>query len=193
MGRGQAAFLLAQLGAHAASQFAERLGVLDLAPADAGILRLLRVAAGLSQQELASKLQIHPSRLVAILDNLEKRGFVERRANPDDRRLYSLYLTKDGGEVLEKIGKVAREHQDALLSVLDQEERDELANLLLKVADQQGLVRGVHPGYQRLGKPKAPWGQGRTNWWPWVGWHFSSLKNFPRIPDFIFWVIPVLE
>src|SRR6202042_2327584 len=133
MEKGQPAFLLAQLGAHAASQFAERLGVLELAPADAGILRLLRVAAGLSQQELAAKLQIHPSRLVAILDNLEKRGFVERRANPDDRRLYSLYLTKDGGEVLEKIGKVAREHQDALLSVLNQEERDELANLLLKI------------------------------------------------------------
>ena len=92
--------------------------------ADAGILRLLRVAAGLSQQELAGKLQIHPSRLVAILDNLEKRGFVERRANPDDRRLYSLHLTKAGGEVLERIGKVAREHQDALLSALNREERE---------------------------------------------------------------------
>ena len=155
-GRGQAAFLLAQLGAHAASLFAERLSVLELAPADAGILRLLRMTAGLSQQELASKLKIHPSRLVAILDNLEKRGFVKRRANPDDRRLYSLYLTKDGGEVLEKIGKVAREHQDALLSALNPEERDQLANLLLKIADQQGLVRGVHPGYQRLGKAKHP-------------------------------------
>jgi DNA-binding MarR family transcriptional regulator len=153
-GKGQAAFLLAQLGAHAASQFAERLKLLELAPSDAGILRLLRMAAGLSQQELASKLQIHPSRLVAILDNLEKRRFVERRANPDDRRLYSLYLTKAGEEVLQKIGKVAREHQDALLSALSTEERDELANLLLKIADQQGLVRGVHPGYQRLGKPK---------------------------------------
>src|SRR6202034_4949910 len=98
MGKRQPAFLLAQLGAHAASQFAERLRVLDLTPPDAGILRLLRAAAGLSQQELAAKLQIHPSRLVAILDNLEKRGLVERRQNPEDRRLYSLYLTKDGGE-----------------------------------------------------------------------------------------------
>src|SRR5580658_266713 len=149
MGKGQPAFLLAQLGAHAASQFAERLGVLELAPADAGILRLLRVASGLSQQELAAKLQIHPSRLVAILDNLERRGLVERRANPDDRRLYSIHLTKDGGETLEKIGKVAREHQDALLSALNRAERDELAALLLRIADQQGLVRGVHPGYQR--------------------------------------------
>jgi DNA-binding MarR family transcriptional regulator len=150
----QEAFLLAQLGAHAASQFAERLTVLELAPPDAGILRLLRAAGGLSQQELASKLQIHPSRLVAILDNLEKRGFVERRANLNDRRLYSLYLTKDGEQILEKIGKVAREHQDALLSALSREERDELAKLLLKIADQQGLVRGVHPGYKRLGGPK---------------------------------------
>jgi len=154
MEKGQPAFLLAQLGAHAASQFAERLGVLELTPPDAGILRLLRVTAGLSQQELAAKLQIHPSRLVAILDNLEKRGVVERRANPDDRRLYSLYLTKDGGELLERIGKVAREHQDALLSALSREERNALTTLLLRVADQQGLVRGVHPGYQRLGNPR---------------------------------------
>ncbi len=67
----------------------------------------------------------------------------------------TLYLTKDGGEVLKRIGKVAREHQDALLFVLNQEERDELANLLLKIADQQGLVRGVHPGYPRMGKAEA--------------------------------------
>jgi DNA-binding MarR family transcriptional regulator len=154
MEKGQPAFLLAQLGAHAASQFAERLRVLDLAPADAGILRLLRVASGLSQQELAGKLRIHPSRLVAILDNLEERGFLERRPNPDDRRLYSLHLTKGGEEVLERIGKVAREHQDALLSALSREERDQLANLLLRIADQQGLVRGVHPGYQQLGSSK---------------------------------------
>ena len=118
------------------------------------ILRLLRAQAGLSQQELAAKLQIHPSRLVAILDNLEKRGFVERRANPDDRRLYSLHPTQAGGETLEKIGSVARKHQDDLLSNISWEERNTLATLLLKIADQQGLVRGVHPGYQRLGRPK---------------------------------------
>jgi len=154
MGQKQLAFLLAQLGAHAASQFAERLAVLELTPADAGILRLLCAEPGLSQQELAAKLQIHPRRLVAILDSLEKRGFVERRANPHDRRLYSVHLTKNGGEVLEKIGKVAREHQDALLSALSQEERDALAALLLKIADRLGLVRGVHPGYRQLGSSK---------------------------------------
>jgi DNA-binding MarR family transcriptional regulator len=160
MERGGPAFLLAQLGAHAASQFAERLRVLDLAPADAGILRLLRVASGLSQQELAGKLSIHPSRLVAILDNLEKRGYLERRPNPGDRRLYSLHLTKGGEEVLGRIGKVAREHQDALLAVLTNEERAALGSLLLKVADQQGLARGVHPGYRLMGTSKRPTADG---------------------------------
>jgi DNA-binding MarR family transcriptional regulator len=112
------------------------------------------MAAGISQQELSTRLRIHPSRLVAILDNLEKRKLVDRKPNPEDRRLYSLHLTKDGGEILERIGKVAREHQDALLSTLNGEERGKLTELLRRIADAQGLTRGVHPGYQRLGKAK---------------------------------------
>jgi len=152
--KGQPAFLLAQIGAHAASLFGERLSALELTPPDAGILRLLRVAAGISQQDLSTRLQIHPSRLVAILDNLENRKLVERKQNPNDRRLYSLHLTKNGGEILERIGRVAREHQDALLAALSTEEREQLTGLLHRIADQQGLARGVHPGYQRLGKTK---------------------------------------
>src|SRR6201996_8197634 len=85
MEKGQPAFLLTQLGSHAASQFAERLASLDLTPPDAGILRLLRAAAGLSQQELAARLQIHPSRLVAILDNLGNGGWESGEATPQAR------------------------------------------------------------------------------------------------------------
>ena len=152
--RDQPAFLLAQVGAHAATQFAERLSALELSPPDAGILRLLSMAAGISQQELSARLRIHPSRLVAILDNLERRKLVERKANPEDRRLYSLHLTGDGGEILGRIGKIAREHQDALLSTLNAEERGKLTELLHRIAAAHGLTRGVHPGYQRLGKTR---------------------------------------
>ena len=156
MGSGQPAFLLAQVGAHAASKFAERLSVLQLSPPDAGILRLLRITPGISQQELSTRLHIHPSRLVAILDNLERRKLLERRSHPEDRRLYSLHLTGDGGETLGQIGQIARQHQEALCSGLANEERDKLAELLQKIAEQQGLTPGVHPGYQRLGEAPAP-------------------------------------
>ncbi|MCU1347227.1 MAG: Transcriptional regulator, MarR family, partial [Acidobacteria bacterium] len=62
-----ASFLLAQVGAHGATRFAERLRPLDLSPADAGILRVIRGSVALSQQQLAARLKIHPSRLVALV------------------------------------------------------------------------------------------------------------------------------
>jgi len=144
------AFLLAQVGAHAASQFAERLAVLQIKPSDAGILRLLGISAGINQQELSGKLGIHPSRLVAILDELERRGFVQRKPNEEDRRHYALYLADAGRALLEQIGRIARQHQDALCAALSHEEREALAELLQKIADQQGLTPGVHPGYRRM-------------------------------------------
>jgi DNA-binding MarR family transcriptional regulator len=147
-GNSRPAFLLAQVGAHAASKFAERLAPLGLTPPDAGILRLLRVTAGLSQQELAAKLGIHPSRLVALLDELEQKDLVERKSNPDDRRQYSLHLTEKGEKKLEEIGHVAQRHQEALCAALSLEECAKLAELLRKIADQQGLTPGVHPGYR---------------------------------------------
>jgi len=155
MEQSQPAFLLAQIGAHAATRFAERLAVLQLSPPDAGILRLLRTSAGISQQALSSRLQIHPSRLVAILDKLEKRRLIERKPNPDDRRLYSLQLTRDGIAILEQLGKVAREHQEALLAALSSEERHNLAVLLQKIAGEQGLSPGIHPGYRTMGRGTA--------------------------------------
>ena len=145
-------FLLAQIGGHAAAKFAERLAPLGLTPAEAGILRILSKAAGTSQQELAAKLGIHPSRLVAMLDAMEEKQLVERRPNTDDRRQYSLHLTNAGSALLKDVGRVAREHQDALLRSLSHEEREQLTNLLRKIADEQGLVPGVHPGYRGMGR-----------------------------------------
>ena len=82
-----AAFLLAQLGAHAASRFAVRLSEVDLVPAHAGIFRILSATPAISQQALATALGTVPSRLVALVDDLEARGLVERRAHESDRRL----------------------------------------------------------------------------------------------------------
>src|SRR5438477_6209586 len=104
------AFLLAQVGTHAAAKFAERLAPLELVPAHAGMLRLLTSSPGISQRALSSMLGLPPSRLVVLVDELEERGYVERRASADDRRVYALHLTRKGSEMLESLGKAAREH-----------------------------------------------------------------------------------
>jgi DNA-binding MarR family transcriptional regulator len=145
------AFLLSQVGPHAAARFAERLAPLKLTPPHAGILRAIKQADGLSQQALGEKLGIFPSRLVAVLDELEQRGLVERRDSPADRRSYALHLTKAGRESLEQIGRIAREHQDALYAALDESERAQLTDFLTRIAAQQQLTPSVHPGYRRLG------------------------------------------
>jgi DNA-binding MarR family transcriptional regulator len=144
------AFLLAQVGAHAASKFAERLTAIDLSPPHAGILRCVNLSGGISQQALAEHLHILPSRLVVLIDQLEERGMVERRADPADRRSYALYLTDKGRDTMKAVGRLARDHQDALLAALSSDEREALASLLRRVASQQGLRPGVHPGFARL-------------------------------------------
>lgn len=155
MGSGSAAFLLAQVGAHAAARFAERLSALGLAPPHAGILRILAASPALSQRALAERLDTPPSRLVALLDELEERGLLARRDDPEDRRSYALHLSEKGRQALEQVGRVAREHQDALCAGLTAPERDQLASLLLRIAGRQGLAAGVHPGYRRPGRPDS--------------------------------------
>jgi DNA-binding MarR family transcriptional regulator len=143
--------LLAQLGAHCAKRFADRLLPLKLIPAHAGILRRLAQSSGISQRELATQLGMHASRLVGVVDEMESLGLVVREGNTDDRRTYSLQITPKGSETLKEIGKISYQHNEALLAALTLEERETLANLLQRIADQQGLARGVHPGYSRLG------------------------------------------
>jgi DNA-binding MarR family transcriptional regulator len=154
-GHPSAAWLLAQVGAHAAAQFARRLSALGLEPPHAGILRVVSSSGGISQQALANRLDIFPSRLVALVDELEGRGLLERRSNAEDRRTYALQLTDKGRKTLESIGRVAREHDEALCAALTAAERERLAALLLRIAEQQGLKPGVHPGFRRLGRDSA--------------------------------------
>ena len=150
--RSSAAFLLAQVGAHAAAQFGARLAELKLAPAQAGILRILGSRPAITQQALANALKVVPSRLVALVDELETRGLVERRANPEDRRSHAMHLSEQGRSTLEAVGRIAREHQQALLAALSEDQQLQLAALLQRIADQEGLTPGVHPGYARLGE-----------------------------------------
>jgi DNA-binding MarR family transcriptional regulator len=147
------AFLLTQLGTQAAFDFAERLAAIELAPPHAGILRAIGASTGMSQQLLAKTLSMQPSRLVVLVDELEEKGLLERRDIPEDRRAYALHLTVKGRRALESIMHIALEHDEAFCGALSDEERDQLASLLRRLADDRGLVPGVHPGYKRVGRP----------------------------------------
>jgi DNA-binding MarR family transcriptional regulator len=149
---GGVAFLLAQLGAHAAAAFAERIRPLGLTPPQAGVLRRLGQVPGQSQRGLADALGMHPPRLVALIDELEDRGLVARDRDPDDRRNYAISLTDEGRRTLAELGGVAGEHELAIAAALDDDERAQLLTLLRRLAEEQGLPPGVHPGFRRIGR-----------------------------------------
>jgi DNA-binding MarR family transcriptional regulator len=146
------AFLLSQLGHRSASVFTDLIASIDLTPPHAGILRAIAAEPGRSQQALSGQLSLLPSRVVAYVDELEDRGYVERRRNPDDRRLHALHLTASGKKVITKIGELGRQHDRLLTAGLDSQQRDTLHQLLATIAEQQGLTPHVHPGYRTLGR-----------------------------------------
>jgi DNA-binding MarR family transcriptional regulator len=141
-------FLLAQVGGYAAARFADRLAALSLQPGDVGILRLITVEPGLSQQTLATRLGVGPSRVVVLIDELEKKGLVVRRRRASDRRSYELELTDAGRAVMSRMRQIGSAHENEMVHVLTAEERATLASLLVKVAASHDLVAGVHPGYR---------------------------------------------
>ena len=134
--------------------FADLIASIDLTPPHAGILRVIAAEPGRSQQALSGQLGLLPSRVVTYVDELEDLGYVERRRNPDDRRLHALYLTPSGKKALSKIGELGRQHERLMTAGLDTEQHDTLRQLLAVIAERQGLTPHVHPGYRTLGRVK---------------------------------------
>ena len=140
------AFLLSQVGIFAARRFAERIAEIDLHPPLFRVLNVVDAAEGQSQQAIAEAIQAPASRMVAIVDELEERGLVERRPHPGDRRIRALYLTAEGRKVLARGRKIAKEHEEDLVRGMGEADRERLVALLQTIVDRQELGHGVHPG-----------------------------------------------
>jgi DNA-binding MarR family transcriptional regulator len=140
-------FLLSQLGAFGATQFADRVADLGLSAGEAGVLRLLARNPAISQRALATRLGAVPSRVVVLIDALEGRGLVSRQRSATDRRNHELRLTEIGTDLLGRLREVAEHHEKELFEPLTAAERRELGILLAKLAQGHGLDPDVHPGH----------------------------------------------
>ncbi len=141
-------FLLTQLGSLAAENFAAKTRELGITPPEAGVMRILGRQGGMNQRELAEKLGVAQSRVVALVDSLESAGLIVRERSQIDRRSQVVQVTGSGRELLAHL-RIAAEAQEAELAEgLSASDRDQLYELLLKLGDARGLDRDVHPGYR---------------------------------------------
>jgi DNA-binding MarR family transcriptional regulator len=139
-------FLISQLGFFSSKGFMEALEPIGIGPKEFLLMRFVQATQGRSQQALAERLGVPASRMVALVDHLEEAGLVERRPDPEDRRVRGLYLTRKGRGALERAAKIAIDYETRLCAGINREEREQLIDLLQKLQASQTHLKGVHPG-----------------------------------------------
>jgi DNA-binding MarR family transcriptional regulator len=127
-------FLVSRMGHVAQRGFLQRISTVGLTPRQWGALNVLDAEGGITQGALGKAIGMDPSTVVATVDELESKGFVERRRHPSDRRAHELHMTPAGGDALKRGRALAREAQEELLAPLSRREREQLHELLLRLA-----------------------------------------------------------
>jgi DNA-binding MarR family transcriptional regulator len=129
-------FLLKRLGFALKEQSAAAYERAGLNPYHHGVLAVLDEGSRETQGAIADALGYDRGQLVGILDDLEERGFVERRRDPADRRRHIVQMTADGKRALSKLRTVSLELEDEVLAALDADERAQLHALLHRLAQR---------------------------------------------------------
>ena len=114
-------------------RFEERARELGMTLTQCKALVYLSRSEGMSQVELASSAEIDPMSMVRILDRMELDGWVERRADPNDRRARRLYLMPKAKPLLAAIDRLSNATRDEALAGFSKQEADGLINALERV------------------------------------------------------------
>src|SRR5262245_37532390 len=145
-GRG-VAFLLSQVGAQVSRAWAEQIRPLGLDVREAMLLWHVAREEGRSQRELAEVIGLPESRIVGLVDSLERLGLIERRTGATDRRTRQLHLTDSGRTRVDRLMSIALEHDASFSQSLTAEQRGLLIGLLERIARRQGVPEAVHPDF----------------------------------------------
>ena len=113
--------------------FEATMGALDISPGLFAVLVLIDGNAGMKQTELAKAVHLDRSTVVSVVDNLERRGLVERQVVANDRRSNALRLTASGAALLRRLKRRVADHEKRLARDLDAGEKATLVALLQRI------------------------------------------------------------
>ncbi|WP_233559153.1 MarR family winged helix-turn-helix transcriptional regulator [Micromonospora radicis] len=116
------------------------LAPLGLRPRHLVTLTVLRDADGISQQGLASTLQLDSTNVVGLLNGLEADGLIERRRAPEDRRRHVVRLTEAGAARLNEAECALATVEDEVFGALDETERATLYDLLRRATSESSTT-----------------------------------------------------
>jgi DNA-binding MarR family transcriptional regulator len=122
----------AQLAAF--QHFAATVGGEGVTPGWFGLMVIVANNEGLSQTRLARALGIDGSTMVAMIDRLEGKGWIQRRRSASDRRTHALFLTPAGSELLARLTPLVEAHEAELAAGLGDADKQRLLALLAQIA-----------------------------------------------------------
>jgi DNA-binding MarR family transcriptional regulator len=126
-------FLIRDVSRLSARHFGRHARELEVTVSQCKVLAYLQRHEGISQTGLAELTETDPMTLVRTLDRMEQDGWIERRADPEDRRAHCLYLLDAARPILQRIWKIADQSRAEALGALTASEREQLVSLLQRV------------------------------------------------------------
>jgi DNA-binding MarR family transcriptional regulator len=113
--------------------FNEMFGAIELTQKQTSVLWLVSDNPGISQIDIARRLQIDRATMLAITNSLAKRGLLERRSASADRRRQALHLTPTGDLALQRALAAVAAHETWLKSRFRPEETLQLVEYLTRI------------------------------------------------------------
>lgn len=104
------------------------------------VLMQLWMEDGISQQIIADATGKDKPSMTRLLDNLERDGYIERRADAKDRRLNLIFLTKKGTDMEQQVMPVAEEVLTELTQGLTTQEVETVKNVFNKIYHNISLL-----------------------------------------------------
>ncbi|MCS4277461.1 DNA-binding MarR family transcriptional regulator [Mycetocola sp. BIGb0189] len=126
-------FRLGVAGTQLTQSFAERLQALDLTYKQVGLLALVDAGLATSQREISTQLQVAPSLVVSLVDQLGNRGAVTRERSATDRRIQVVALTDVGRDLLAQSTRIAADLDEELYARLTPTGKKALETLLAEL------------------------------------------------------------
>jgi DNA-binding MarR family transcriptional regulator len=114
--------------------FSRRSQEIGESPGRFGTLTLIARNPGISQTELSLANGRDKSSLTPVVEDLVRRGLVERRRMDSDRRTYRLNLTTAGKKTLTQMTRCARRHERNLDRIIGLRDRKKFLQILKRIA-----------------------------------------------------------
>lgn len=128
-------YLFRRMQQIAVSIFVEECAAFDLTPVQYAALVAIQTHPGIDATCLSLVIAFDRSTLGSVLERLETKNYIERRAGTADRRVKSLHLTPFGRTMLKRIRDPVDRAQERMLAPLEPSERDTLIKLLARLVE----------------------------------------------------------